>query len=100
LFVLRSNIVQSVPIVPGNPPPITALLPARQGGLCAGTAIGLLRYQDGQTNWFRSDLSPVLRNVRAIREDREGNVWFGSGGSGIGCLQPDASCATSINEMA
>ena len=69
--------------------PITALLPARQGGLWVGTAIGLLRYQDGQTNWFRSDLSPALRNVRAILEDREGNVWFGSGGNGIGCLQPD-----------
>ena len=53
LFVLRSNVVQSVPIVPGTPPPITALLPARQGGLWVGTAIGLLRYQDGQTNWFR-----------------------------------------------
>ena len=72
LFVLRSNVVQSVPIVPGDPPPITALLPARQGGLWVGTAIGLLRYQDGQTNWFRSDLSPALRNVRAILEDRDG----------------------------
>ena len=89
LFVLRSNVVQSVPIVPGAPPPITALLPVRQGGLWVGTAAGLLHYQDGQTNWFRSDLSPALRNVRAILQDRNGNVWFGSGGNGIGCLQPD-----------
>jgi signal transduction histidine kinase/ligand-binding sensor domain-containing protein len=89
LFVLRSNVVQSVPIAPGAPPPITALLPARQGGLWLGTANGLVRYQDGQTNWFRSDLCPALRNVRTILEDREGNVWFGSGGNGIGCLQPD-----------
>jgi ligand-binding sensor domain-containing protein len=93
LFVLRSNVVQSVPIVPGAPPPITALLPARQGGLWVGTAIGLLRFQNGQTNWLRSELGPPLRNVRAIIEDREGNLWFGSGGNGIGCLQPDSAWA-------
>jgi signal transduction histidine kinase/ligand-binding sensor domain-containing protein len=89
LFVLRSNVVQSVPIVPGAPPPITALLPARQGGLWVGTAIGLLRYRDGQTNWYGSELSPALRNVRAVVEDLLGNVWFGSAMNGIGCLQPD-----------
>ena len=89
LFLLRSNVVQSVPIVQGAPPSITALLPARQGGLWVGTAIGLLRYRDGQANWFRSELSPALRNVRAVVEDRQGNVWFGSAMNGIGCLQPD-----------
>jgi signal transduction histidine kinase/ligand-binding sensor domain-containing protein len=89
LFVLRSNVVQSVPIVPGAPPPTIALLPARRGGLWVGTAIGLLHYQDGQTNWLCQELSPPLRNVRALLEDREANLWFGSGGNGIGCLQPD-----------
>jgi ligand-binding sensor domain-containing protein/signal transduction histidine kinase len=89
LFVVRTNVVQPVPLLPASPPPITAILPARQGGLWVGTAIGLLRFQDGRTNWFGPDVNPALRKVRAVVEDREGNVWFGSALNGIGCLQPD-----------
>ena len=89
LFVLRSNLVQSVPIVPGAPPPITALLPSARAVSGSEPPSVCSAYQDGQTNWFGSDLSPALWNVRAVVEDREGNFWFGSGGNGIGCLQPD-----------
>lgn len=89
LFAIRSNVVQPVPLLPASPPPITALLPARAGVLWVGTAIGLLRLQEGRTNWFGSDLNPALRNIRALVEDRTGNVWFGSGLNGVGCLQPD-----------
>ena len=66
--------------------PIPALLPAREGGLWAGTADGLLRYQNGRTNWFTETGGKSLRDVRTIAEATNGAVWFGMAGNGLACL--------------
>ncbi len=66
---------------------VPALLLARDGGLWAGTEAGLLRYQNGKTNWFTSTGGKSLRDVRALAEDGQGAVWFGMAGNGLGCLE-------------
>ena len=67
--------------------PVPALLPARDGGLWVGTEAGLLHYQNGKTNWFTGAGGKSLRDVRTIAEDRQGAVWFGMAGNGLGCLE-------------
>jgi ligand-binding sensor domain-containing protein/signal transduction histidine kinase len=67
--------------------PVPALLPARDGGLWAGTAAGLLHYLDGKTNWFTEANGKSLRDVRTIAEDDKSAVWFGTAGNGLGCLE-------------
>jgi ligand-binding sensor domain-containing protein/anti-sigma regulatory factor (Ser/Thr protein kinase) len=67
--------------------PIPALLPAHDGGLWAGTAAGLLRYQNGKTNWFTEADGKSLRDVRTMVEATNGAVWFGTAGNGLGCLE-------------
>lgn len=67
--------------------PIPALLPARDGGLWAGTAAGLLHYLNGKTNWFTGTDGQPLHDVRAIAEATNGAVWFGTAGNGLACLE-------------
>jgi ligand-binding sensor domain-containing protein/signal transduction histidine kinase len=66
--------------------PVPALVPARDGGLWAGTAAGLLHYYNGKTNWFTEADGKSLRDVRTVAEDGKGAVWFGTAGNGLGCL--------------
>jgi ligand-binding sensor domain-containing protein/signal transduction histidine kinase len=70
--------------------PVPALLPARGGGLWAGTSLGLLRYQNGQTNWFTAAGGKSLRDVRCIAEATNGAVWFGMAGNGLACLEKNS----------
>ena len=67
--------------------PMPALLTARKGGLWVGTAVGLLRYQAGQTTWFKESKGELLRDVRTVAEDNQGAVWFGMAGDGLACLK-------------
>jgi signal transduction histidine kinase/ligand-binding sensor domain-containing protein len=66
---------------------VPALLPARDGSLWVGTAIGLLQYQNGKTNWVAEDGGKLIRDVRTVAEDGKGAVWFGMAGNGLGCLE-------------
>ena len=67
--------------------PIPALLPARDGGLWAGTAAGLLRYQNGKTNWFTKADGKSLCDVRTVAEEGNGAIWFGMAGNGLAFLE-------------
>ncbi len=67
-------------------PPMPALLRARDGTLWIGTTEGLLRYQAGQTTWFKGSHGQALFDVRTIAEDNQGAVWFGMAGDGLACL--------------
>jgi signal transduction histidine kinase/ligand-binding sensor domain-containing protein len=66
--------------------PMAAILCSRQGGLWIGTLAGLLRYQNGKAAWYGQEGRPGDRSVRAVIEDPDGTVWFGTSGGGLGCL--------------
>ncbi len=68
-------------------PPMPALLQGRNSDLWIGTTEGLLRYQAGQTTWFKGTNGQALRDVRTIAEDDRGTVWFGMAGDGLACLE-------------
>ena len=87
LFVREGERFKFAPGMENVMLPIPALLPARDGGLWAGTEAGLLRYQDGQTNWFTEANGRSLRDVRCIAEAANGAVWFGVAGNGLACLE-------------
>jgi signal transduction histidine kinase/ligand-binding sensor domain-containing protein len=66
--------------------PMAALLCSRQGGLWVGTQAGLFRYQAGKPAWYGQQRRPADRFVRAVMEDSDGAVWFGTFGGGLSCL--------------
>lgn len=87
LFVRAGDLFKFVPGMDHVTVPVPALLAARDGGLWCGTEAGLLRYQNGQTNWFTEAGGKSLRDVRCIAEAANGAVWFGMAGNGLACLE-------------
>ncbi|MBC8097103.1 MAG: hypothetical protein H7Y43_14955, partial [Akkermansiaceae bacterium] len=84
-FAQRDGRFEKVPGLDSNIS-VLALLPLEEDEFFAGTSAGLLHYQAGKTNWItRLGKTPLL-DVRAIVKDREGRVWFGMFGGGLGCL--------------
>lgn len=67
--------------------PMTALLPARDGGLWVGTGAGLFHDQNGAATWLARNEGRMLRDVRAIAEEHSGTVWLGLYGGGLGQLK-------------
>ncbi len=67
--------------------PVTTLLHRANGSLWAGTGAGLLHYDHGDLTWFGQQQGLALANVRAVVEDKQGRVWFGMLGGGLGCLE-------------
>jgi signal transduction histidine kinase/ligand-binding sensor domain-containing protein len=67
--------------------PMPAILHARDGVTWIGTASGLLRYQARTVKWFDEKEGLKLPDVRAIEEVKDGTVWFGMVGGGLGRLQ-------------
>jgi signal transduction histidine kinase/ligand-binding sensor domain-containing protein len=87
LFVRDDEHFKTAPGMENVRTPVPALLAARAGGLWCGTETGLLRYQDGQTDWFTEAEGKSLRDVRCIAEAADGAVWFGMAGNGLACLE-------------
>ncbi|HAO78497.1 MAG TPA: hypothetical protein DCQ92_05875, partial [Verrucomicrobia subdivision 3 bacterium] len=53
-----------------------------------GTTEGLLRYDAARNKtWYAKDGIPAKRDVRCVLESRSGNVWFGTAGEGLFCLE-------------
>src|SRR5262249_7925971 len=67
-----------------------AVLHARNGVTWIGTEDGLLRYEAGATKWYGRKSGLALPEVRAVAEDRDGTVWFGMSGGGLGRLKGDS----------
>jgi signal transduction histidine kinase/streptogramin lyase len=67
--------------------PMAATLQAADGAIWIGTASGLIRYQNGVVKWFGEKDGLKLPDVRAIAEARDGTIWFGMLGGGLGCLR-------------
>ncbi len=90
LFVQNGDRFEYAPGLNGVNMPMPALLKARNGSLWVGTAVGLLHYGAGGTNWYtKSSDGQALRDVRTIAEDNQGAVWFGLAGGGLACLKGD-----------
>ena len=66
--------------------PMTAILHARDHSTWIGTTAGLLHDQSGTPTWYGRNEGLKLPDVRAIAEDRDGSIWFGMLGGGLGHL--------------
>ena len=87
LFVRHDDHFEKAPGLEQIILPMPALLASRESGLWIGTSAGILRYQNGKTNWLTEADVKSLQDVRAIAEDGKGAVWFGTAGNGLGCLE-------------
>ena len=67
--------------------PMPALLQSANGVTWIGTASGLIRYDNGRVTWYGEKDGLQVPDVRAVAEDRDGTVWFGMQGGGLGRLQ-------------
>jgi ligand-binding sensor domain-containing protein/signal transduction histidine kinase len=88
LFLRRGDHFERAPGMEGIITPMPALFPARQGGLWIGTTEGLLRYDAaGNKSWLAENGIPADQNVRCVFESRTGDIWFGTAGEGLFCLE-------------
>ena len=67
--------------------PTPAICEAAAGGLWVGTNLGLMRYRDGKAFWTEPESGDKLRDVSAVKEAKDGTVWFGSNGGGLGRIK-------------
>jgi ligand-binding sensor domain-containing protein/signal transduction histidine kinase len=70
--------------------PMPAIFYAADGVTWIGTASGLLRYENGARQWFGEKNGLKAPDVRAIAADKNGAIWFGMLGGGLGKLQNGA----------
>jgi ligand-binding sensor domain-containing protein/signal transduction histidine kinase len=66
---------------------VGALARRTEGGLWVGTSAGLASYTAGGIAWPAVNTTGPLPDVRAVVEGRDGVVWFGMNGHGLGCLK-------------
>ena len=67
--------------------PMPAILQSPDGVTWIGTASGLLRYENGAVKWFGEKDGLKVPDVRTIVQARDGTVWFGMLGGGLGRLK-------------
>lgn len=72
-------------------PAMTAILHGPDHVTWIGSAIGLLRCEEGRVVCFgaREGLESPMADVRAIAREQDGTIWFGMTGGGLGCLGAD-----------
>ena len=72
-------------------PAMPAILHAPNHVTWIGSAIGLLRYENGRVVCFgaREGAESAMADVRAIAREPDGTIWFGMTGGGVGCLGAD-----------
>jgi signal transduction histidine kinase len=66
---------------------VTALLRRNDGSYWVGSDDGLFLYQNGKSIPLSVNGTNPFPNVRAILEEKDGTVWVGMNGYGLGCLQ-------------
>jgi ligand-binding sensor domain-containing protein/signal transduction histidine kinase len=67
--------------------PVPAMLQASDGSTWLGTGIGLIHYESGKITRFGADERLDLPDVRTVAEARDGTIWFGMCGGGLGRLR-------------
>ncbi|MCP5103499.1 MAG: response regulator [bacterium] len=79
---------------------VNTIIRTRDGYLWLGTQEGLVRF-DGVdfTVYNKRNVEQLLNNwVRALCEDREGNLWIGTHGDGLTCLSIKDGTFTNYNK--
>ena len=67
--------------------PAPVICEAAAGGLWVGTNLGLMLYRDGKVVWTEPESGIKMRDIRAVKEAKDGTVWFGSNGGGLGQIK-------------
>jgi signal transduction histidine kinase/ligand-binding sensor domain-containing protein len=80
---------EAVPVAFSGVPSVTALFNSGAGQIWAGTSTGLLRYDSGKPTWLTYSGPTPISDVRCVFQDRQGTVWFGMLGGGLGRLDKD-----------
>jgi ligand-binding sensor domain-containing protein/two-component sensor histidine kinase len=62
---------------------LLTILRSRSGTLWLGTSKALVKYHNGQSVSYRSGQGLDIPHVRALSEDRDGNLWIGTVGGGV-----------------
>lgn len=64
--------------------PVTALKELPAGTLWIGTRVGLIRWQSNRLERFASLGGAMAGDIRALAAGRDGELWIGTQGSGLG----------------
>ena len=67
--------------------PVTALMEFPPGTIWIGTASGLIRCQDDKLERFSQLGGAAAGDVRVLEAGRDGELWFGTQGKGLGRLK-------------
>lgn len=67
--------------------PVTALLESPAGTLWIGTAVGLIRWSSNKLERFASLGGATAGDIRTLVAGRDGELWIGTQGNGIGRYQ-------------
>jgi signal transduction histidine kinase len=66
---------------------VTAIIQARDGGIWAGTGEGLGRRSEQGWDWYVRSGDTLIGNVRTLCEGKDGRIWFGTTGNGVGYVE-------------
>jgi signal transduction histidine kinase len=87
MFLQQGNRFVAPPGLENINVPMPALLQTTNGVTWIGTASGLIRYENGAVKWYGEKDGLKVPDVRTILQDREGTIWFGMLGGGVGRLE-------------
>jgi ligand-binding sensor domain-containing protein/signal transduction histidine kinase len=77
---------------------IRAMLSDSTGALWVGMSDGLIKYQDGKQALYTEAQGLSGTSIQALTEDRDGNLWIGTEGSGICKLSGERIVSFTRNE--
>jgi ligand-binding sensor domain-containing protein/signal transduction histidine kinase len=86
LFVQSGDRFEPVAAFDRNTTPVFAVLHATDGSVWVGTQTGLAHLEHGKAEWYGTNTGLVHPDVHAIAQDRNGAIWFGMSGGGLGVI--------------
>jgi signal transduction histidine kinase/ligand-binding sensor domain-containing protein len=87
LFIQRGDHFERAPGFEEVTVPVLALLHVADGSTWVGAQTGLAHCDRGKVQWYGPNEGLIHPDVRAVVQDRQGAVWFGMLGGGLGVLE-------------